>query len=304
MKEIKQSYAVVGIGEVLWDIYREGRHLGGTPANFAIHAAQLGDRGVLVSRVGDDGMGRELIAALKQRQLSTEYVQVDNMHGTGNVMVSLDVQGVPSFRCSNDVAFDYLEQTPQTQALAANADAVLFSTLAQRSALSRQTAHRFLLAATHAVKILDINSQPAEPELRKLVLESLPLAEVLKMSKEVMNAVCLALHRDGEDNRRFVDFLFKKFSLKLVAITLGEKGCELFDGHRYLKVAGLPVQVVDTTGAGDAFTAGLIHKYLRGASLQEIAEYANLLGAFLCTQVGATPAFSPAKIELFKDSLS
>jgi fructokinase len=295
---------VVGIGEVLWDIYRQGRYPGGTPSNFAIHATQLGDHGVLVSRVGDDGMGRELLAALKQKHLPTRYVQVDPLHGTGNVMISLDVQGVPSFRCSNDVAFDYLQHDEQNQVLAASADAVLFSTLAQRSPQSRRAVHHFLRGANRAVKILEVNSQPPARELRALLHESLALADVLKTNGAGMTAVRLALRREDDKMRRFVEFLIKKFSLKLVALTHGESGCELFTEQQTVKVEGLPVRVVDTTGAGDAFAAGLVHKFLRGAPLQETAEYANLLGAFLAMQHGATPVFSPAQVEALRESLS
>ncbi|MGH7455649.1 MAG: PfkB family carbohydrate kinase, partial [bacterium] len=100
MAQPKEKFTIVGIGEVLWDIYRDRRYLGGAPANFAIHAAQLGDEGLLVSRIGDDGMGRELIQALRQRRLPVEAIQIDEKKPTGTVMVSLDVKGVPSFRCS------------------------------------------------------------------------------------------------------------------------------------------------------------------------------------------------------------
>lgn len=304
MSEGKQSYVVVGIGEVLWDVYRDGRHVGGTPANVAIHATQLGDQGVLVSRVGDDAMGRELIAALRERQLSTEYVQIDGVHGTGVVRITLDVRGVPNFRCSSNVAFDYFEQTAQMQALAPTADAVLFSTLTQRSARSRQSIRSFLEAAVHAVKICDIRALPAEPQIRNQILESLALANVLQMNKQEMDVLRLNWHRESDDPRRFVDFLFRKFALRLVAITYGANGCELFNGERSVKLAGLPVRVVDTTGAGDAFAAGLIHQYLRGGFLEGMAEYANLLGAYLCTQIGASPAFSLAKIEAFRETFS
>jgi sugar/nucleoside kinase (ribokinase family) len=115
--------------------------------------------------------------------------------------------------------------------------------------------------------------------------------------------VQVVLRRQGEAHRKFVDFLLKKYHLKLVAVTCGEGGCEIFDGQSACKVDGLPVQEIDTTGAGDAFAAGLIHKLLRGAPLREIAEYANLLGAFLCTQSGATPIFTVQDLENFRESL-
>jgi fructokinase len=303
MAELKGQYTVVGIGEVLWDIYRDRRYVGGAPANFAIHAAQLGDRGVLASRAGDDGMGRELIQALRQRCLPVEFIQIDEKRSTGTVMVSLDVKGVPSFRCSQDVAFDYLQFTPGLETLAKRCDAVLFGTLAQRSPEARKTIFRFLQAAKNAVRVFDMNSRASAEALREIVPPSLEAANVLKVNRRELDMLQVILRRQGDMRRKFVDFLLKKHHLKLLAVTYGEGGCELFDGQAACKVDGLPVQEIDTTGAGDAFAAGLVYKLLRGASLREIAEYANLLGAFLCTQSGATPIFTASDLENFRESL-
>lgn len=303
MEQPPQKFTIVGIGEVLWDIYRDRRHLGGAPANFVIHAAQLGDQGVLVSRVGNDTMGRELIAALRQRQLPVEFLQVDEKKRTGTVMITLDVKGVPSFRCSHDVAFDYVQHTPELAALAPRADAVLFGTLAQRSPITRRAILAFLRAAKNAVRLFDVNSRASAAELQAIVPESLAAANALKMNHAEMKLLQMLFHREHDSPRKFVDFLIKKYQLQIVAVTFGESGCEIFDGGSACKVEGLAVPVVDTTGAGDAFAAGLIHQFLRKQPLREIAEYANLLGAFLCTQSGATPVFREKDIEAFRESL-
>jgi fructokinase len=303
MEQPEQKFTIVGIGEVLWDIYRDRRYLGGAPANFVIHAAQLGDHGALVSRVGGDGMGREMIAALRQRQIAVEFLQVDERKGTGTVMVTLDVKGVPSFRCSRDVAFDYLQHTPALAALAPRADAVLFGTLAQRSPVTRKTILAFLRAAKNAVRLFDVNSRASVAELQAILPESLELANALKMNHDEMKLLQTILHREHDSPRKFVDFLIKKHQLQIVAVTYGESGCEIFDSGSACKVEGRAVRVVDTTGAGDAFAAGLIHHFLRKKPLREIAEYANLFGAFLCTQSGATPVFNQRDIDTFRDSL-
>jgi len=303
MEQSEKKFTIVGIGEVLWDIYRDRRHLGGAPANFAIHAAQAGDQGILVSRVGNDGMGREMIAALRQRRLPVEFLQSDEKKGTGTVMVTLDVKGVPSFRCSRDVAFDYLQNTPELENLAPRADAVLFGTLAQRTPVTRKTILAFLRAAKNAVRLFDVNSRASVAELQVIVPESLELANALKMNHDEMKLLQTILRREHDSPRKFIDYLIKKYALKIVAVTYGEHGCEIFDGAGAGKVDGLSVRVVDTTGAGDAFAAGLMHQLLRGAPLREIAEYANLLAAFLCTQSGATPVFNQQDIEAFRESL-
>ncbi len=303
MAQPKEKYTIVGIGEVLWDIYRDHRHVGGAPANFAIHAAQLGDEGLLVSRVGDDGMGRELIQALRQRRLPIKYIQIDEKKPTGSAMVSLDVKGVPSFRGSQDVAFDYLQFTPELETLAQNCDAVFFGALAQRSPATRKTIWRFLQAAQNALRVFDVNFRASAEALREIVPSSLEAANVLKVNRHELHTVQAILRREGEPRHKFADFLLKKYHLQLVAMTYGEGGCEIFDRNTACKVDGLPVQEIDTTGAGDAFAAGLIHKLLRGAPLREAAEYANLLGAFLCTQSGATPIFTAPDLENFRESL-
>lgn len=303
MSQPKEKYTIVGIGEVLWDVYRDRRYLGGAPANFAIHITQLGDQGVLVSRVGDDGMGRDLIAALRQRQLPTEFLQRDEKKGTGTVMVTLDVAGVPSFRCSQDVAFDYLQFTPELETLAKKTDAVLFGTLAQRSPATRQTIFRFLRSAQNAVRLFDVNSRASAAELQSLVPASLEAANALKMNHAEMKLLQTILRREDDTPRKFIDHLVKKYALKIVAVTYGREGCEIYDGNSVCRTAGLAVHVTDTTGAGDAFCAGLIRKLLRGAPLRELAEYANLLGAYLCTQSGATPIFRWEDIETFRESL-
>jgi fructokinase len=303
MEQSEKKFTIVGIGEVLWDIYRDRRHLGGAPANFVIHATQAGDHGILVSRVGNDGMGRELMTALRQRRLSVEFLQSDEKKGTGTVMVSLDLKGVPTFRCSHDVAFDYLQHTPELESLASRADAVLFGTLAQRSPVTRKTILAFLRAAKSAVRLFDVNSRASVAELQAILPESLELANALKMNHDEMKLLQTILRREHDSPRKFIDYLVKKYALKIVAVTNGESGCEVFDGVGVSKVGALPVEVMDTTGAGDAFAAGLAHQLLRGAPLREIAEYANLLGAFLCTQSGATPVFNQQDIEAFRESL-
>ena len=294
-----KKFTIVGLGEVLWDIYQENRHIGGAPTNLAVHAGQLGDVGIVVSRVGDDGLGRELVRALEQRNIPTEFIQVDKKKGTGTVLVSIDVKGVPSFRCSEDVAFDYLEFNPQLAELAANVDAIVFGTLAQRSAKSRATIQKLLRAANHAIKVLDVNSRAPESELWNILPASLDLADIVKMSSEEMALLRRLLRRDGDSTNVFVHYLMERFSLSLIALTQGDAGCELFNGRESHRINGLPVTVVDTTGAGDAFAAGMVHKFLRGDSLREIAEFSNLMGAYLCTQPGATPFFTMQEIEEF-----
>ena len=301
MSSTKSSYTIAGIGEVLWDLYHDSRHLGGAPANFAIHASQLGDDGIVISRVGDDGMGAELIRELERHDIRAEFIQTDRKKGTGTVLVTLDIKGIPSFRCSQDVAFDYLELTHRLRDLANNLDAVVFGTLAQRRPESHKTIIGFLGLAKSAVKVFDLNSRADERALTPLLPDSLRVADILKMNDDELNLLRRVLRRDGDSVERFVQYLIDEHDLKLVVITFGSAGCWLFDASgKNCRWPGYQIEVVDTTGAGDAFLAGLVHEYLRSASLEAVAEFASLFGAFLCTRKGATARFTLAELEDFK----
>lgn len=298
-----KKFSLVGIGEVLWDIYQDERHLGGAPANVVMNAQQLGLRGVLVSRVGDDGVGKELLRTLELRGLVTDYVQNDKKKGTGTVLVSLDIKGVPTFRCSHDVAFDYLAFNAKLKELSPKADAVIFGTLAQRAKVARQTIWDFLRAAKQAVKVFDVNARASEARLQELIPTSLELADIVKLSGEEVALLGRILRREGDSTARFADYLIKHYGLKLVAITYGGNGCELFDGTETCRMPALPIQAVDTTGAGDGFTSGLIYQFLHGASLREIAEFAGLVAGYVCTQRGATPIFDLESLIAFRSTL-
>lgn len=291
-----QKFLVAGIGEVLWDLYPDRRSLGGTPANVAIHARQLGDESVLVSCVGNEVLGGELIAALRQRGLNSDFIQIDAHKPTGTVAVALDQQGRPSFRCSHDVAFDALRFTPALGELAGACDAVLFSLLGQRSPAAAEAILRFVGAARHAVKVLDPNLRAGTVELRNLLPPSLRLADILKLNEQELGRMHEALGQPGESVEHFLRRLRQEYDLALVAVTRGAHGCELFHGDERQRFAGLAVQVVDTSGAGDAFAAALIHRYLRGASLFELGSYANRVAAAACTKPGANPRLAGEEI--------
>ncbi len=299
-----EKFSIAGLGEVMWDFYGEEKFPGGTPANIVCQVQQLGDRGLLLSRVGLDELGEELVQALQRRGLSTDFIQRDPVKNTGRVHISLDADGVPHYRGYQDVAFDYLVPTPGFDELAPQVDAVVFGTLAQRAEPTRQTIFRFLRAATRAVKVFDLGYAHADPvELARILPGSLEMADIVKMNVAEMNAMQKVLRRSTDAAPALMEFLIQRYGLKLVAVTLGAKGCELFSPTATCVLPGLPIRAIDTTGAGDAFTAGMIYQFLRGARLREIGEFANLMGAFLCTQKGATPIFDLQTVRDFQNAL-
>jgi fructokinase len=283
---------VVGLGEVLWDVLPERTCLGGAPANFAYITTLMGDQGIVASRVGEDSPGVEALRHMEELGLNIDHVQTDRQHRTGCVQVKVDGQGIARYEIAHLVAWDFLEWTLDWQHLAEKVDAVCFGSLAQRSEESCGTIRRFLRATSaHAVKVFDVNLRQSYYSA-ETVSESMKLADIAKLNDEELPRVmtlCKLPHKD-KDERSSAQRLLEAFDLKLVCVTRGERGSLLVRGRDVSEHRGFRVKVADTVGSGDAFTAGLVHEYLHGASLDLMNEVANLVGAWVASEVGAMPA--------------
>ncbi len=295
MNPSRKKIKIAGLGEVLWDIYGEEKFPGGAPANFAANIHFAGHHGIILSRIGNDEMGAELSQQLRKIGVDSTFIQTDNVKPTGTVRVSVDEHGVPSFECTRDVAFDNLEFSREWRALANSLDAVLFGTLAQRGEKSWRTIQEFLKSATSALKVFDVNLRGWDDKIRETVLTSLELADVIKMNEEELQQLKNVFSNDGDDEE-FLRKILQGFDLSLAAVTLGEKGCFLVSRTEIVRHSGFEIDVKDTTGCGDAFAAGLTLKILEEKSLQEMAVFGNLLGAFVATQNGATPFWNHESI--------
>lgn len=280
---------VVGIGEILWDCFPTGPRLGGCPTNFVCHAQALGARAHLVGRVGDDPLGQKFFAEWTRRNHSTDYISVDPIHPTGTIQVTLDAQGNATFTAANDLACDYLPITAELSALAARADAIHFGTFAQCEPTARATIVH-CLAATRpmCLRYLDLNLRTGRfsPEI---IVQSLDLANLLKLNDTELATLCTLLDIHGTVPTQLAT-LIERYGLQLIALTRGERGSLLYaaDGAS-CDHPGYPVTVVDTVGAGDAFSAALVVGLLRGDDLATVSEFANRVGSYVCTQSGATP---------------
>lgn len=277
----------VGLGEILWDVLPGGRTLGGAPANFAYHVNALGGAGVPVSRVGDDELGREALSLLVQRGLNIDAVSVDPDRPTGTVDARVDASGVASYVFPDDVAWDFLVPDENSLALAARADAVCFGTLAQRSATSRETIRQFLARAGGALKVFDINLRQDfyTPEI---IVGSLDLADALKINDDELRVVT-SLFGLPSDERGALRALMERYSLRLAVLTRGAAGSLILSPDGESDLAGGPVAVADTIGAGDSFTAALVVGYLAGRSLDEINRFAARVAAYVCSRAGGMP---------------
>jgi fructokinase len=288
---------IVGLGEVLWDVFPDGPRFGGAPANFACSAAELArERSdvFMVGAVGPDELGRRAIESLRQHSVDTRYVAVVE-RPTGQVLVKLDAEGHPSYEIATDTAWDNVPWSDSLQQLAGRSDAVCFGTLAQRSDVTRRVIQQFLRATPAAcLRVLDINLRPPFWN-ETVVIESLQLANVLKLNDAELVALADVLHWTGTD-QDLLQRLIKEFALHLVALTRGADGALLVSktGERS-DLPGEPTAVADTVGAGDAYTAVLVVGLLSGMPLNAINGWATRVATFVCSQPGATPAF-PASL--------
>jgi fructokinase len=284
------AHTIVGLGEILWDLFPTGKQLGGAPANFAYIASLLGEEGIPASRVGNDALGREALARLGELGLSTEFIQQDAEHPTGTVKVEVDGAGQPRFEITEFVAWDFLGWTHRWQELADEADAVCFGTLAQRSERSRSAMRSFLLATRpEAVRVCDINLRQ-DFFTAQVVTESMKLAGIVKLNHEELPRVMRLLDLEYRSEQDSARTLLLVHDLQLICVTRGSRGSFLMTCDGYHEHAGFKVRVADTVGAGDAFTAALVHGYLQRKSLAEINETANRMGAWVASQRGGVPA--------------
>jgi len=283
----RKSYTLVGLGEVLWDLLPEGKQLGGAPANFTYHAQALGARGVLVSAVGEDPLGEEILESLAQHGLKTEFVARDNAHPTGTVSIAVDDEGVPTYTIHEGVAWDFLRFTDTCKALAQEADAICFGSLASRNRHSRECIRHFLEAAMPGcLRVFDVNLRQHYYD-REVLQTLLEYTEVLKLNEDELPVISELLNIPGSTKER-MEALLDRFALDAIALTRGARGSVLLTPGQLAVHHGLRVgKLADTVGAGDSFTAMVVVGLLNGWPLDEISERANQLAGHVCAHHGA-----------------
>jgi fructokinase len=300
---LKTKFNVVGIGEVLWDLLPAGRKMGGAPANFAYHAHALGAKSHAITRIGKDELGREIQSGFRELSLPTTTVQQDDAAPTGTAKVTLSGDGLAHFTIQENVAWDYLATTSEAEAVTRDADAICFGSLAQRSATSRQTIHQ-LVASTRseALRIFDVNLRQ-QYYSREVIEQSLCLANVFKLNDEELPVLSTTFNVRGSTENQIEQFAKRLKATHagqpssstggraFVALTRGAHGSLLYrpsDG-RWSDCQSRAVEVVDTVGAGDSFTAALVLGLLHNLDLDEINSFANEVARYVCSQAGATP---------------
>jgi fructokinase len=301
---LSTPHLILGIGELLWDILPTGPRLGGAPANFAVMAGRLGNHAAILSRIGRDDLGRKAMQRLSAFPVDAANLQVDTVHSTGRVTVAVE-DGQASYTFVEPVAWDFLELIDDWVQLAERADAICFGSLAQRAPVARQAIQTLVAEASEdCVRVFDVNLR-APFYSSEIIEESLELASVVKMNdtevSPVLDLLGFVNERDAiasEQNlQRAAERLLREFpGLKLVAVTRGAHGSLLVSPEGHHSHPGVATKVVDTIGAGDAFTAAMIHYLLRGAGLATLNEAGNRWGSWVASQPGAMPEITDAQL--------
>jgi fructokinase len=291
------SGVIVGLGEVLWDLLPGGRQLGGAPFNFAFHCHQLGHPSVMVSRVGADPAGDDIRAAVRRLGLSDEFLQRDPAHPTGTVRVAVDERGQPAFTITPDVAYDFLAWDAELERLCDRARAVCFGTLAQRHPTARATVQQAVRrVGRRGLVVYDVNLRQHYYD-RDVIEASLHASHWAKLNEDELVVLRDLLGLQGATDGALLLNLRRRYHLDLAALTRGEHGCLVQTDAEDVQVPGVAVQVVDTIGAGDSFTAGLLVSVLEGKPIRAAAGFANRLAARVAASAGGTPVIRRAEVE-------
>lgn len=277
------------MGEALWDVLPEGKKIGGAPANFAYHVSQFGLTSCVVSAVGPDALGKEIQENLTSKGLNHLIAEVP--YPTGTVQVEIDQAGVPQYEIKENVAWDNIPYTAQLEALAKRTQAVCFGSLAQRNVVSRETINRFLDAMPQtedSLVVFDVNLRQGFYN-KEILCNSMRRCNILKINDEELVTVSRMFGYPGIDLQDKCWILMGKYNLKMLILTCGINGSYVFTPGNVSFQPTPKVEVADTVGAGDSFTAAFIASILKGKSVAEAHSIAVRTSAFVCTKDGAMP---------------
>lgn len=284
---------VVGMGEALWDVLPEGKKIGGAPANFAYHVSQFGLPSCVVSAIGDDALGKEIIENFTSKGLDQLIAEVP--YPTGTVQVEIDQTGIPLYDIKENVAWDNIPYTEHLDALAKRTKAVCFGSLAQRNVVSRETINHFLDTMPKdddSLIVFDVNLRQGFYN-KEILCKSMQNCNILKINDEELITVSRMFGYPGIDLQDKCWILLEKYNLKMLILTCGINGSYVFTPGNVSFQPTPKVEVADTVGAGDSFTAAFIASILKGKSVTEAHTIAVKTSAFVCTQKGAMPILPP-----------
>lgn len=280
---------IVGIGELLWDILPNGKQIGGAPANFAYHAAQFGYKSVIISAIGNDCLGDEILSVLNHKGIDYRIERVD--YPTGTVLVDLDKFGIPKYEIKEGVAWDNIPLKDYLVDIAHNTSAFCYGTLAQRNTVSRNTINFFLdnmQNGEDSLKIFDVNLRQNYYNV-EIIEQSLYKCNVLKINDDEFKILCEIFLLHFTSFEKGCLYLLNKYNLKIVILTCGVLGSYIFTDNEISFIDTPKVDVLDTVGAGDSFSAAFCSSLLSGCTIKQSHRIAVDVAAYVCTQSGAMP---------------
>jgi fructokinase len=284
---------IICFGETLWDILPSGKMPGGAPMNVAIHLTYHHFSPVIISRVGNDDLGKELLVFLQQKNVSTRYIQTGRTHLTGVVKANISNKNEVTYKIVEPVAWDYIQYEDEVADLVKQSDVFIYGSLAARSPVTRETLLRYLPLAK--LRIFDVNLRP--PHYNQEQVEPLlQFADIVKMNHQELAEIADWYSISGNEQQQMTQ-VKERFGLQLVIVTRGENGAAILTNQEYREHAGFPVEVEDTIGSGDAFLATFLSNYLRQIPVADALQKACAVGAFVATRPGATPSYLPEEAE-------
>lgn len=292
---------IISLGEVLWDVIGEREFLGGAPLNFSICAQRLGNEVTFLSAVGEDPRGRAALNAIRAQGVGTEWIRTVPDQPTGVANATIDASGSATFHIQRPVAYDSLEmdEAALRRIVEMSPDWIYFGTLAQTVDGNEVLLNRLIDHAAGARRFYDMNLREGQWSVQ-LVQRLSDLATVLKLNESEAEMLFRAVGTsEAFTLERFCREWARRHRVDLICITLGGRGCAVWSGGSLRQFPGIPVRVVDTVGAGDAFSAALLHGLERGWPMERVAVFANSLGAFVASRAGAVPAWTLEELRVF-----
>lgn len=280
---------IIGMGEALWDVLPTGKKIGGAPANFAFHVSQFGLPSCVVSAIGDDSLGNEIIENFTSKGLNQHIEKVP--YPTGTVQIEIDQAGIPQYDIKENVAWDNIPYTDKLEELAKQTRAICFGSLAQRNIVSRTTINKFLEKmpkSNDTLIVFDVNLRQGFYN-KEILCNSMQKCNILKINDEELVTVSRMFGYPGIDLQDKCWILLGKYNLKMLILTCGINGSYVFTPGNVSFYPTPKVKVEDTVGAGDSFTAAFISSIIKGKEIKEAHRIAVETSAFVCTKKGAMP---------------
>ena len=293
-----KSQKIICFGEILWDLFPDGKKLGGAPFNVASSLKNLGADVEFISRIGNDSLGKELLMKVKNHGVSISHIQKDAIYSTGEVQVKLDSSGVAQYEISKDAAWDFIEVLPETIEMVRSASAFIFGSLIARSK-SFEALNFFLKVSKF--RVFDLNLRPPFYN-QSLLFQLMQQSDMLKFNDEELYKIANDMESPFNSMNQHIEFIVKKTNVNIICVTMGKYGAVLYHKGDWFYNSGYKVKVVDTVGAGDAFLATLVNGLVKNEPLQKTINYACAMGALVANNSGANPNITESELKSFVEN--